>query len=47
MSKIEMTVDKVTCTVESNGHKSVVTTTTSAITIEASKIILVGDKACR
>lgn len=47
MSKIEMTEDKVICTVENNGRKSEVTTTASAITMEASKITLVGDKACR
>lgn len=47
MSKIEMTGDKVICKVESNGHKSVVTTTASTITMEASKITLVGDQSCR
>ncbi|WP_312506948.1 hypothetical protein [Lysinibacillus sp.] len=47
MSTIEMTEGKIICTVEGNGRKSTVTTTASTITVEASKIMLVGDQACR
>lgn len=46
MSKIEVTEDKVICTVEGNGRKSTVTTEiskiTSVITIDASFVILNG-----
>lgn len=44
MSTIEMNEDKMICIVDGNAEKSVVTMTPSVITIEASKIILVGDK---
>lgn len=47
MSKIEMTEDKIISTVEGNGQKSTITTTASTITVEASKIMLVGDQVCR
>lgn len=46
MSKIEMTKDKVICTVKGNGHKSEVIITASAITMGALKITSVGDHAC-
>lgn len=42
MSKIEMTEDKVICTVKGNEQESTVTTAASVITIIASKVILSG-----
>lgn len=46
MSTIEMTEGKIIITVVGNGQKSTVTTTASTITMEASKITLVGDCVC-
>lgn len=46
MSTIEMEEGEIVNKIEGNGQKSTVNTTAAAITIEASKITLVGDKTC-
>lgn len=46
MSTIEMSEDKMICTVEENGKKSVVTITASVITLEASQVNLEGETLC-
>ena len=46
MSTIEMSEDKMVCTVEGNGEKSVVTISASVITLETSKVNLEGETLC-